>query len=301
MKRLLALLICIILSAGSVCAAPSGMSSQPTDIKVTLHGKEIPSCAVNNAMYIAADDFTEYGYAVTYVDSVRTLFVNKVGTPSEIMPEKCDVKRTEDTDIMVIINGKTVSKNDTFAANGKMYVNSSAIAHYRDGNNLSDQGEAGYPNRLTSSWDGVKRIYEIEDAPVISKKEQIEWFISYNGKRHQYEGTFGLTEEFYRGENFDIVSRRMGGLPHGSSTTWMYFGDDGKSYSINEVLSPFRMHGAWGNSSISNPRIEGRRLYFEGRRVMNLAVPSEGGIYEGTYYLDLDTTVTHIVEEEKIV
>lgn len=298
MKKFLSILLCIILTSITAYAAPDGMWAQNTDIKVILHGKEIPSCAVNNAMYIAADDMVEYGYAVTYVDEVRTLFVNKVGEPSDIMPESCNVEEAQATDIQVMLNGELINPNSAFAANGKMYICANSIARYRDGNNNSDPGKAGHPHMLTCVWDEENRIYYADDAPISSKEEQIAEFLSYGGNRENYSSFLSFTENYYRGEDFDIVSLRIGGLPHGSNTFWYYFADDGRSYSINTVVSPFRMHEGWGQCSIKNPRIEGRRLYFEGQRIMNLAVPSEG-IYYGTYYLDLDTTVVNIVEEEK--
>lgn len=298
MKKFLTVLLCIILITITAYAAPDGMWAQPTDIKVILHGKEIPSCAVNNAMYIAADDMVEYGYAVTYIDEVRTLFVNKVGKPSDIMPEPCNVGEAQATDIQVMLNGELIERNDTFAANGKMYICANAITYYVSGQNVYDTGIPRYRYNLMPEWDGENRIYHVDDAPIPTKEEQIADFLSYRGNRENYSSFLGFTENYYRGEDFDIVSLRIGGLPHGSNTFWYYFGDDGKSYSINTVVSPFRMHSAWGISSIKNVRIEGRRMYFEGQRTINLAVPSDG-IYYGTYYLDLDTTVVNVLEEER--
>lgn len=300
MKKILTVILIICLFSTTVSGAvQSSFTPVPTDIKVTLHGKEIPSCAVNNSMYIAADDLAQYGYAVTYVDSVRTLFVNKVGKPNEIMPEPCNVSKTQKSDIKVILNGENVDRiNAKFASNGKMYISANEISRYRDSLNHSDPGEEGYPHFLTSVWDGEKRILAIDDAPLKPKEEQIEWFLSYNGMREEYSSFLAFTENRYKGDGFEIVSLRIGGLPHGSATKWYYFGDDGKSFDINNVCSPFRMHNSWGNSSITNPRIEGRRFYFDGWRTMSLIDFSQG-VYYGTYYLDLDTLVVNVVEEAR--
>jgi len=298
MKKLLAFLLCFILTATTVCAAPNGMWAQPTDIKVILHGKEIPSCAVNNAMYIAADDLGEYGYTVTYVDEVRTLFVNKTHEPSDIIPEPCNVGKAQATDIQVMLNGELLYKNDTFAANGKMYICANAITYYVSGQNVYDTGIPRYKYNLMPTWDGENRIYYIDNSPLPSKEEQVAYFLSYNGNREEYSTFLSFTETRLQGEGFEVVGLRVGGLPHGSNTFWYYCADDGKSYSINTVVSPFKIHDAWGQCSIKNPRIEGRRLYFEGQRTMNLIEFSEG-VYYGTYYLDLDTTVVNVVEETK--
>ncbi len=298
MKKLVSILICIILSTATVSAAPDGMKAQPTDIKVILHGKEIPSCAVNNSMYIAADDLGDYGYTVTYIDEVRTLFVNKTHEPSDIIPEPCNVKKAKETDIQVMFNGELLDSNSKFASNGKMYICANAITYYVSGENVFDIGIPRYKYNLMPKWDGEERIYYIDDSPLPSKEEQIADFLSYNGNREEYSTFLSFTETQLQGEGFEVVGLRIGGLPHGSNTFWYYCADNGKSYSINTVLSPFRMHDAWGQCSIKNPRIEGRRLYFEGQRTMSLIEFSEG-VYYGTYYLDLDTTVVHIVEETK--
>ncbi len=298
MKRFLAILLCAILTVSHVCAAPDGMWAQPTDIKVILHGKEIPSCAVNNSMYIAADDMGEYGYAVTYVDEIRTLFVNKTHQPTDIMPEPCTVGEAQATDIQVMLNGELLDANSKFAADGKMYICANAITYYISGQNVFDTGIPRYKYNLMPKWDSENRIYYIDDSPLPSKEEQIADFLSYGGNRENYSSFLGFTENFYRGEDFDVVSLRVGGLPHGANTFWYYYDDNGKSYSINTVLSPFKIHDAWGQCSIKNPRIEGRRLYFEGQRTMNLIDFSQG-VYYGTYYLDLDTTVVNVIEEAK--
>ena len=300
MKKIFAfILIFIILSSTVASASANSLKAVPTDIKVTLHGKEIPSCAVNNAMYISADDLIHYGYAVTYIDSVRTLFVNKVGDPDHIMPEPCKVQRTEATNIQVILNGEAVDRiNAKFAANGKMYVSANEISRYRDSFNNSDPGDEGYPHQLTSVWGGENRILKIDDAPLKPKEEQIAYFLSYGGNREGYSTFLSFTENYYRGDGFDIVSLRVGGLPHGASTRWYYFGDDGRSLDMSTILNTFRIYDGWGNSTVANPRIEGRRFYFEGQRTMSLIDSSEG-IYYGTYYLDLDTGTINIVAEER--
>lgn len=300
MKKIFAfVLILCILSTMIVSASAGSLKAVPTDIKVTLHGKEIPSCAVNNSMYISADDLSHYGYSVTYIDSVRTLFVNKVGEPDEIIPEPCKVKTTQATDIQVILNGEPVDRiNARFAANGKMYVSANEISRYRDSLNNSDPGDEGYPHQLTSVWDGEKRILAIDDAPLKPKDEQVAYFLSYGGNRENYSSFLSFTENHYRGDNFDIVSLRVGGLPHGSSTRWYYFGDDGRSLNVSEILNTFRIYDGWGNSTVKNPRIEGRRFYFEGQRTMSL-IDYSAGVYYGTYYLDLDTAVVNTVSEER--
>lgn len=292
MKKIMVLFLCLLLLFTTAYASSTSYRAVPTDIRVFLHGKEIPSCAVNNSMYISADDFAEYGYTVTYIDEVRTLFVNKTGMPSDIMPEPCRVKEFAETDIRVLFNGTDIVRNAIYAANGKIYVNTSILAHG------SPFEQWGYPNELTSTWDGKNRILYIEDNVLPSKDEQIERFLSYNGNREEY--TFlSFGEERFAGDGYEIVKLTVGGLPGGSSTEWFYAENSGKSYNLNEVTSIFRMYNPRGRCSISNPRVEGRRLYFDGMRTMNLAVPSEG-IYEGKYYLDLDTTVVHTIEEAPV-
>ncbi len=296
MKRTVAFVLTLFMLYTCVNAAPSGMHSVPTDIRVMLYDSEIPSVCVNNSMYIAAENLGFYGYAVTYDDSVRALFVNKISdiiTPVS-STERPVVKNTLETDISVYLNGELVP--DTFAWDGKMWLNVSAISRYRDGNNLSDPGNPGFPHYLTGTWNGENRTYYIEDSPLPSAKEQRDLFMSYGGNREQYS-FLSFTEESIPGDGFEIASLRIGGLPHGSNTFWYYIPDNGRAYSINHITAPYAFHSYWGTCQIMNPRVEGNRFYFEAHRTLSRE-PVVKTLY-GEYYLDLETTATHIISEKE--
>ena len=295
MKKFFAVILSVALMSVNAFAYSAGMPVQPTDIRVVMHGKEIPSCCVNNSMYIAAEDLAFYGYSVTYVDSVRTLFVNKTGTPEEAVPELSRVDTPVETDIRVFVNGSEVDKNSVFAMGGKMYVNANAIGRYRDGNNNSDPGNPGHPHMLKNTWDGENRILYVDDAPLTTKEEQKAVWLSFGGKRDEY--TFlSFNETEYKGEGFEIIRLTVGGLPHGASNEWYYFGDDGKVFSINALCNPYKMYNGWGISSINNARIEGRKMYFDAMRT--LSREPKVITVSGSYCLDLDTTVVSIIEEK---
>ena len=298
-KKILTLICTFVLICTAVCAAPAGMHSVPTDIRVTIHGAEIPAVCVNNSMYIAAEDLGFYGYGVAYDNSVRTLFVNKItsAAPTAIKYTPSAIKCTLDTDIKVYLNGEQVDKNATFAYDGKMWLNVTSISRYRDGNNTSDPGTPGYPHLLTSTWDGEKRLIAIDDAPMISAAEQRAKLLSYGGKREEYSTFLAFTETSYPGDGFEIVSLRVGGLPHGSATQWYYIADSGRFYCINTVTAPYALHNYWGNSEIKNARVEGNRFYFESMRMLNRE-PVVKTVY-GQYYLDLDTTAVTVISEKE--
>lgn len=299
MKKFAALLTTLFLICTCVCGAPVGMHSVPTDIRVFMYGVEIPSVCVNNSMYIPAENLSGFGFAVNYDNSVRTLFISKVtdDITAQDIHENVTVKNTLETDINVILNGETVPKNDTFAYDGKMWLNVSAICRYRDGNNYSDVGNPGYPHFLTKVWDGENRAVNIENSPLPSAKEQRDLLLSYNGNRENYSTFLAFTEESYPGEGFEVVSLRVGGLPHGAQTYWYYVADNGKAYSINTVTAPFAFYSYWGNCTITGGRVEGNRFYFKAQRMLTREPVVK--TVSGEYYLDLETTVTHIISEKE--
>ncbi len=299
MKKIAGLLCFIMLLCTGVSAAPADMNSVPTDIRVIMHGAQIPAACVNNSMYIAAEDLAHYGYAVTYKDEVRTLFVNKVSenTPREPLGGNIPILSTLETDIEVYLNGEQVNKNGTFAYGGKMYLNVSAIARYRDGKNYSDPGDVGYPHLLTSKWDGENRILYVENSPLLPKDEQRAKLMSYGGNRQAYSTFLSFTETSYPGEGFEVLQLHVGGLPHGSNDFWYYINDDGRFYSINSVTAPYAFRDYWGACEIRNARVEGKRLYFEAHRMLSRE-PVIKTVY-GEYYLDLDTTVVNIIDEKE--
>lgn len=298
MKKLISFVCLLALACTSVSAAvPVGMHSVPTDIRVMLHGSEISACCVNNSMYIAAEDFTAYGYSAFYDDSVRALFISKISEefPEPPAAQKLAVTNTLDTDIAVYLNGAKVDSNSVFAYNGKMYLNVSTISRYRDGHNASDPGRAGYPHLLTGNWDGENRIYYIEDSPLLPKDEQRAILVSYNGKREEYSSFLGFTETSYPGEDFEVVSLSVSGLPHGTFTDWYYINNNGRFYYINAVVEPYAFRNYWGNCQIRNARVEGNCLYFESLRLITREPVIKS--LSGEYKLNLDTTELTVLNE----
>lgn len=293
MKKFTSFILCVILLSFPVCA---GGLIQPTDISVELYGKKIPSVCVNNQMYIPADDLCHFGYTVTYIDEIRTLFVNKTGEPDGVVPAENKISKTLGTDIKVFINGKQVEKSATFAANGKMYVSANVIARYSDGNNLSDSAVKGYPHALTKEWSEENRTLSLCDAVMPTKEEQKALWLSYGGNREEYS-FLSFTETEYKGEGFDVVCLRVGGLPRGSEESFYYFGDDGKTFSINAICNVYSLHKYGGGSTITNVRVEGRKMYFDASRLI-MAEPQIKSEW-GSYCLDFDTTAISVINGQE--
>lgn len=298
MKKITAFLCILLILCPCVYSAPADMHSVPTDIRVYMYGVEIPSVCVNNSMYIPAENLARFGFSVNYIDSVRTLFINKVSDDILLQAnyEKVTVKKTLATDINVILNGEYVPQNNIFAYDGKMWLDVASICRYRDGNNLSDIGNVGYPHFLSKKWNSENREIYIENSPLPSAEEQRKIMLSYGGNRENYSDFLGFDEQSFPGECFEVVSLRVGGLPHGSNIFWYYIEDSGKAYSINTVTSPFAFRDYWGQCTIRNGRIEGNKFYFEAQRLFSREPIVKA--MSGEYYLDLKTMVTHIVSEE---
>lgn len=78
--------VCMCLSIGATAYAAVGDIADTlynTDIITYLDGKQIKGYSLDGRMMICLEDLRNYGYAVEYDDSIRTLFVTKDGDISE--------------------------------------------------------------------------------------------------------------------------------------------------------------------------------------------------------------------------
>ncbi|MBQ3053344.1 MAG: hypothetical protein IJC89_00370 [Clostridia bacterium] len=255
----------------------------PTDIKVTLFGNEIPSVCVNNQMYIAVEDMAEYGYHIGYDASLRALYASYEGTTptgKEILP--VDVRTLTESDIPVYIAGEKITG---YAGEGKMYVSASALAHFRDGNNLGDAGVVGYPYGLASFWDGEKRTLSLDKATYNSKISTEEEYLAWINP----DDKFGWSHiGDLQGDGFKVAICAQNGTPHGTYTNYKYYGDDGRIFSINSLFHMYGFYDYWGKVKVQEVKLEGNSLYFNGHR-------TDGRT--GTYYLNLNSFRLNPIKE----
>ena len=73
--------VCMCLSIGATAYAAVGDIADTlynTDIITYLDGKQIKGYSLDGRMMICLEDLRNYGYAVEYDDSIRTLFVTEI-------------------------------------------------------------------------------------------------------------------------------------------------------------------------------------------------------------------------------
>ena len=138
-----------------------------SDILTKVHGLEIESFCIDGETLIKAEDLRDYGYTVTYDDTVRALFINKTGEIKKDFSPKVErgtvggiYGYTYETDIWVYLNGSYVK---SYALDGEMAVRVE---------------ELGVQHGLTYAYDDTKRLLTLDNAKVPSKDEQIKEFVT---------------------------------------------------------------------------------------------------------------------------
>ena len=134
-----------------------------SDILTKVHGLEIESFCIDGETLIKAENLRDYGYTVTYDDTVRALFINRTGEIKEDFSpvvERGSVGGvygyTYETDIWVYLNGSYVK---SYALDGEMAVRVEELG--------------GHPG-FTYAYDDNQRLLTLDSAEVPSKEDQIE-------------------------------------------------------------------------------------------------------------------------------
>ena len=241
-----------------------------SDILTKVHGLEIESFCIDGETLIKAEDLRDYGYTVTYDDTVRALFINKTG---EIKDDFCPkVERgtvggiygyTYETDIWVYLNGSYVK---SYALDGEMAVR------------IEELG--GHPG-FTYAYDDTKRLLTLDNAEVPSKEEQIKEFLTLDESLSFLSR--GLLER-HSGVGFDVIVRRTGGMPR-PVTEYAYFDDNGKMVRLDPIFNRYHFTDGWGRTRIEGLKLCGNALKFKYESLLQTSYEA----LEGEYILDLCT------------
>ncbi len=246
-----------------------------SDILTKVHGLEIASFSLDGEMLIKAEDLRDYGYAVTYDDTVRALFINKTG---EIKEDFCpEVERgtvggiygyTYETDIWVYLNGSFVT---SYSLDGEMAVKVE---------------ELGCRHGMSYSYDDTERLLTLEDGEVPPKEEQIKDCLTLSEELSFLSR--GLVER-HSGDGFDIIVYYTGGMPR-PQTDYEYFDDKGKRVFLDGIFNRYGFHDGWGRTEVRELKLCGNALKFKGESNSNRP---ELNFPDGEYILDLCThTIT---------
>lgn len=134
--------VCMCLSIGATAYAAVGDIADTlynTDIITYLDGKQIKGYSLDGRMMICLEDLRNYGYAVEYDDSIRTLFVTKDGDISEDFNPYFErgtiggiAGYTYETDIVAYVNGVYV---DTENIGGRLVAVAEDLANVAEEDN----------------------------------------------------------------------------------------------------------------------------------------------------------------------
>ena len=273
MKKIALLMLCLSLLTMPALAKNGDVADTlyHSDILTKVHGLEIESFSIDGEMLIKAEALRDYGYTVTYDDTVRALFINKTGEIKEdFRPE---VKRgtlggiygyTYETDIWVYLNGSYIT---SYSLDGEMAIKVE---------------EMGKRHGLCYSYDDSQRLLVLEDAEVPSKEEQIKDCLTL-GEELSFLSR-GLVEQ-HSGDGFDIIVYWTGGMPR-SQTDYEYFDDKGNHVILDGIFNRYGFHDGWGRTVVRDLKLCGNALKFTGESNQNRP---ELNFPEREYILDLCT------------
>ncbi len=276
MKKICILLTLIMLLSGlCAIAEEADITTVPTDIKVTLSGREIPAVCGDGQMFIAIEDTPFFGFHVGYDASLKTLHVNYIDRVTQGSPDTQKPAKLVPSNMPIYINGGHITG---YAGENKMYVSADA---------LGKCDKQGYTYGLKTEWDAENRTLAITHSgsfftPEEAEEKYLEW-IDPADKFSWHHG------EDITGEGFKIGVCSQSGTPHGSYTYYMYYGEDGRIIDINSILTSYGFHDIWGHLTIRDITIPPNNfLSFKGTRMDGRT---------GHYELDLETLVLHTASE----
>lgn len=273
------LLVFVILSLFTISAHAKVGDIKETiynsDILTKVHNREIDSFCIDGVTLIKAEDLRNYGYTVTYDDTIRSLFIKKTGViEDDFYPE---FERgtvggiygyAYETDINVFYNGQ--------------YINSYAL----DGVMAVKVEDLGTLHGLTYTYDDGQRLLSLDDASVPSKEAQIESELTV---KEEYAGIMSKNLiERYSGSGFDVIYYRTGGLPR-PAVTYNYYDDKGVFVTLDGIFNTYGFHDGWGRTLVSETELCGNALVFKGK---SMEYRTDRNFPEGEYVLDL---CTHII------
>lgn len=114
-----------------------------TDITAEINGHAIPSFNVDGITYIIAEDLKDYGFEVKYVDSARTLYVERLYTKTDVTRHYVKPQVNADeigmkeydilaTDIITEIRGGVADYDESYNINGQTIVRFDALSKFAD-------------------------------------------------------------------------------------------------------------------------------------------------------------------------
>ena len=164
-KSIAAAALMLCMAAAPVRAAENVYPIYSTDILTTIDGIPIQGYNIGGRTLIILDDLDDYGFTVSYDDSIRALMVNKTHEPAADF--KPDIKRgtggrvigyTKNTDLKAYVNGNFA---DTMVVDGKL----AAVAEELGGREMYSGIITQSAYNMDFDYSDGERILRITTAP----------------------------------------------------------------------------------------------------------------------------------------
>lgn len=178
-----------------------------TDIMTFVDNKPINSFAISGKTMIALEDLKNYGFSVSYDDSIRTLFVTKThDTTGNInaLVERGSVGNivgyVYETDIEAVVNG---AKVDAYAIDGKMVAAVEDLGVYADVP-ITAESTGVFERKMTYRYNNDERnLYLYTDGNGYLETHSYEDMV----REHNYGSGNLLVTEDYAIHFWSIVNR----------------------------------------------------------------------------------------------
>lgn len=314
MKKIIALMLIVLCIICGLSANADEIKNTiyNTDIIVYLDNKQIQGYAIDGKMMICVEDLRNYGYEVTYDDSIRALIANKIGEPSKDFNPT--FKRgqvggvagyTYDTDIQVYINGNLIPAENI---GGRMAVVAEDIS---DPNYIGSNDFVHNPYReygvskcgLIHSYDDTTRTLHIRTMLDLLPpyEEQLNSFL---------EGDFFMPKDMSGLKNTVYKKPKIESRVDREDCTLVFydweaykgiakFYRNGLSMDSNSIL---RRYGFYVRTSPSitsgNLSDSGNICYINGTRNKQLFIMSYETIESGIFEFDTNTFIIKLSENQ---
>ena len=251
--------VCMCLSIGAAAYAAVGDIADTlynTDIITYLDGKQIKGYSLDGRMMICLEDLRNYGYAVEYDDSIRTLFVTKDGDISEDFNPYFErgtiggiAGYTYETDIVAYVNGVYV---DTENIGGRLVAVAEDLANVAEEDNPNKEfGTSKY--FMSHSYDDATRtlnVYSLSGSG-LNANQMLD---NLNNMKTPYGQEFYAARvqkayPIYDGGYLVYVNQSSS---HGYNSSLYMLKNSGEYINLNNVLRQYKLVTERGKLNIAD-------------------------------------------------
>lgn len=291
--KLCKILIATTLMSCAVLHALAADAEEPqpiysTDILTMLDGRPIQGYNIGGRTLIPLDDLGNYGFTVTYDDSVRTLLVNKTHeAPQDTVPEVEQgvggniIGYTVGTDIEAFVNGHYIN---TYVVDGKLAAVAEELG---DRTEYNSYGFEHSMYNMECVYSNDDRTLSINTNPPgeTSYEEKLNKLYEYMQENLQYT----LTHIEEKEGEYDVVFLEQNNYDERKITHILLLYHNGLYIDISSILDSVYGFGRFPYRTVFNGQISEDKTHvlFYGERYRPTGMRSAEFIEDGNYSVDL--------------